>query len=403
MALAPTRRGNASSPTANKEATIAQLLERHKSDIALALPKHVTPDRLLRIAISEVRRNPKLREASAASLLSSIFICAQLGLEPGGPLGQAYLIPYKGECQFQIGYKGMIELARRSGQIQTISARIVCENDHFEYDYGTDESISHKPAVKNRGKLTFAYAVAKLKDGGIQFEVMSRDELEEVRNNSQGYRSAINYKNDNPWISSFEEMCRKTVIRRLFKYLPVSIEVMEAVRVDDITDRGERPTSDIDHLLATAQDVPALPAEVVTASAPVPTLTEAQQSQILGSAKNILNQVGALAFERNLLIGYEVQSLSQIPADRHSEIMAELGKRRLQDQWNRGVGVTGDQLVSDEEIAFLEQSTTEAKETLPQSQDGHDEKPEHAPEPVQAEPTRQPAPVRRANQQELMG
>ena len=241
--------------------TIEDLLKKHGPEIALALPQHVTPERLLRIALSEVRRNPRLAQCSAPSLLGAIFTCAQLGLEPGGALGHCFLIPYRDECQFQIGYKGMIELARRSGQIQSLSARSVYENDHFEYSYGLHEDLVHQPATGERGELTHAYAVARLMDGGIQFEVMDRFELEEIRDGSQGYQTAIKYnKKDTPWISSFDEMCRKTVIRRMFKYLPVSIELVKAASLDERADRGQRQETDLDHLLLPAKAPAAPPA-----------------------------------------------------------------------------------------------------------------------------------------------
>jgi recombination protein RecT len=256
---APTRAGITPPPGAidaqDKPASIEAVFKKYAPEIALALPKHVTIDRLLRIVLSEVRKNPRLGECTPASLLSAAFNCAALGLEPGGTLGHAYLIPYwngKNRCneaQFQVGYKGMIDLARRSGQIQSISARAVYSNDEFDYSYGLDEQLIHRPALGERGELTFAYAVAKLKDGGIQFEVMGINDLLTVRDSSQGYKLAAEKGWDNPWISSFDEMCRKTTIRRLFKYLPVSIEVMRAASLDEAGERGQGQESDIDHII----------------------------------------------------------------------------------------------------------------------------------------------------------
>src|SRR5690606_22598960 len=130
------------------------------------------------------------------------------------------------EVQFIVGYRGMIDLARRSGQILSIEARTVQEKDHFEVEFGLDSKVAHRPAweVADRGALTFVYAVAKLKDGGVQFEVMSRAEIEAIRDASQGYQMAKRYARDgkinSPWATNFEEMAKKTVIRRLFKYLP---------------------------------------------------------------------------------------------------------------------------------------------------------------------------------------
>ena len=321
----------------------------------MVLPQHVTPERLLRIAISEVRRNPQLANCSSASLLSAIFSCASLGLEPGGPLGHAYLIPYGQECTFQVGYKGMIDLARRSGQIESLSARAVYQNDAFQYSFGLHEDLVHQPATGDRGQLTHAYAVARLKDGGIQFEVMDRQELEEVRDGSQGYQMAKKYnKKDTPWISSFDEMCRKTVIRRLFKYLPVSVEIATVVSLDEAADYGRRQESELDHILlpdlATQAPTPALAA----AAAPVATLTEQQIAQVRTAAMRQLSAVGVEAFEASIVRACGVEDLSQIPAEHHTALMSRLADPANRDRWDRGCDhLSGDPILSAEQIAGL--------------------------------------------------
>jgi recombination protein RecT len=232
--------------------TIAGLLTdpKIKAQMALALPKHVTADRLARIALTEVRKVPKLAQCDQTSFLGAIMQCCALGLEPGGALGHCYLIPFENkrqnrtEVQFIVGYRGMIDLARRSGQILSIEARAVYAQDHFEVELGLDSKIFHRPDwnASNRGALTFVYAVAKLKDGGVQFVVMSRAEIEAIRDKSQGYSVAKRYARDgvinSPWATNFEEMAKKTVVRRLFKYLPVSIEIQRAVGMDEQADAG---------------------------------------------------------------------------------------------------------------------------------------------------------------------
>ena len=219
-----------------KPATLAGLMSdpKIKAQMALALPKHMTADRLARIATTELRRVPKLAKCDQYSFLGAIMQCAQLGLEPGNALGHAYLIPFdnrsKGitEVQFIIGYRGMIDLARRSGQILSLEARTVYESDEFHVSFGLDSKLEHKPAwdAADRGEIRFVYAVAKLKDGGVQFEVMSRADIERVRAQSKAGSSG-------PWVTHFEEMAKKTVIRRLFKYLPISIEMSKAVTLDE--------------------------------------------------------------------------------------------------------------------------------------------------------------------------
>jgi recombination protein RecT len=238
----------------DKPKTIAALLvdPQIKSQMALALPRHVTADRLARIALTEVRKNPKLAQCDQTSFLGAVMQCAALGLEPGGALGHCYLIPFENrrkgrtEVQFIVGYRGMIDLARRSGQIVSLEARAVYAKDKFEVELGLDSRIVHKPDwdAEDRGDITFVYAVAKLRDGGIQFDVMSRREIERVRNASAGYRVAeavakkYNKTPDSPWHSHFEEMAKKTVVRRLFKYLPVSIEIQRAVGLDEQAEIG---------------------------------------------------------------------------------------------------------------------------------------------------------------------
>ncbi len=217
-----------------KPTTIAGFLETYKSEIARALPKHMTADRMARIAMTEFRKNPKLLECDPASLFGAVIQCAQLGLEPGGALGHAYLLPFNNrkrgtvDVQFIVGYRGMIDLARRSGQILSIEARVVYASDRFHVQLGLNPDLQHEPAweVAERGDLKFVYAVAKLKDGGVQFEVMSRTEINKVRTQSKS-------ANDGPWVTHFEEMAKKTVIRRLFKYLPVSVELAQAVGLDE--------------------------------------------------------------------------------------------------------------------------------------------------------------------------
>jgi recombination protein RecT len=233
-------------PTTRKQAggDIAALLTdpRIKAQMALALPKHVTADRLARVALTEVRKNPALARCDQHSFMGALMTCAQLGLEPGGPLGHAYLIPFENrranrtEVQFIVGYRGMIDLARRSGQIASIEARPVYEGDTFEVTLGLDSNLRHVPDFDNPNrsqpdKLRFVYAVAKLKDGGIQFDVMSRREIEAVRAQSRA-------GNSGPWVTHFEAMALKTVVRRLFKWLPISVELAAAIEADERAELG---------------------------------------------------------------------------------------------------------------------------------------------------------------------
>lgn len=228
--------------------TVKAFFESQKSSMAAVLPKHVSPDRMLKLALGAMRTTPKLMNCRIDTLMGAIVQCAQLGLEPNTPLGHAYLIPFENrregstDINVIIGYKGLIDLARRSGQIVSISAHEVHENDHFDFEYGLEERLVHRPALTARGNITAFYAVAKLKGGGHVFEVMSVAEVMTIRDASQNYSFARD-KSKTVWGQHFSEMGRKTVLRRLFKYLPVSIEMAAATAID------ERPTQDFIQVL----------------------------------------------------------------------------------------------------------------------------------------------------------
>ena len=217
----------------NKSKTIFDVIQAGAKQFATALPKHVNSERFVRIAITTIRQNPKLAKCSQESLLGALMVSAQLGLEPG-TLGKCYLIPFENkkagtvECQFQIGYKGLIELLRRSGQLSDIYSYTVYENDDFNIEYGLSRTLTHKPNFDERGEIKGFYAVAILKDGAKAFEYMTKDE---VVKHEEKYRKG-SYKND-VWNKNFEEMAQKTVVKKLLKWLPVSVEFLEMAAKDE--------------------------------------------------------------------------------------------------------------------------------------------------------------------------
>lgn len=233
---------------------IAYFLSKKKGEIAAMLPAHLNPERLLKVAQIAATTTPALLKCDVASLVGAIGQCAQMGLEPNTVLGHAYLVPFNtkrkdpdtGEerwvnsVQVIVGYKGLIDLARRSGQIVSIAAHEVCEHDHFELVYGLEERLTHRPALTNRGEVIGFYAVAQLVGGGHAFEWMSREQVEKVRDGSQGWQQAVKYKaqDRHPWHVHFTEMGRKTAIRRLAKYLPLSIEFAKAAALDEAATAG---------------------------------------------------------------------------------------------------------------------------------------------------------------------
>ncbi len=235
----PTTTAPVAKPKTKAPIIVQQVLsDQFKKQLALAVPKHLNADRMARIAATEVRKNKALLNTEPTSFLGSVMQAAQLGLEPGSALGQAYLVPYGNQCQLIIGYKGMIDLARRSGQVLSLNAYAVREGDDFSFQLGLKPDIHHVPSLEAdriKKPITYVYAVATLKGGGYQFEVMSRAEVEAVRAKA---------KSKNIWNTYFEEMAKKTVIRRLFKYLPVSIEALEITNADAKREAGEKVEPD---------------------------------------------------------------------------------------------------------------------------------------------------------------
>ncbi len=209
---------------------VRAILERQKDQIAMALPRHISVDRMLRVVLTSIRRTPKLLECDQMSLLGAVMEAAQLGLEPDGVLGHAYLVPYGKKVQLIPGYKGLIDLARRSGNVESIQARAVYEGDEFDFAYGDTPFLTHKPTA-DPGELLAVYAIAKLKGGETVFEVMWRTQVETIRKRSMA-------ANNGPWVTDYDEMARKTAVRRLVKYLPLSAEVARAVTLDDMAEAG---------------------------------------------------------------------------------------------------------------------------------------------------------------------
>lgn len=209
------------------QAQIRDLLLRQRDQIALALPKHITADRLMRVALTTINKTPKLLDCTRESLLACIMDCAQLGLEPDNVMGRAYLIPYGNKCTLQIGYKGLVDLAYRSGMIDSIDAFAVHKNDQFKLALGLSPRIDHVPAMTDPGEMTGVYAVAYIKGcERPKFAYMTKVEVDAIRNRSQAGRSG-------PWVTDYEEMAKKTVIKRMSKLLPMSAEFTEAVAKDN--------------------------------------------------------------------------------------------------------------------------------------------------------------------------
>jgi recombination protein RecT len=309
---------------------IAHMLEKRKGEIQKMLPKHLSADRLLKVAQIAATTTPGLLECDIPSLVGAIGQCAQMGLEPNTVLGHAYLVPFNTKrkdnagnerwvksVQVIVGYKGLIDLARRSGQIVSIAAHEVCEKDTFDLVYGLDEKLEHRPAMEERGSIIGFYAVAKLVGGGHAFEFMSKYQVDQIAASSQ---SKGKY---GPWKDHYIEMGRKTVIRRLAKYLPLSIEFQKATVLDEMHSAGrdqhlDDNTLDGDFIFAQAQ--PGEEGGQQDGGAPALTFDPAPILQQIAAA----NSVEALD-----LIG---DQLRDAPDEHYDDLSKAFNKRRAELQ-----------------------------------------------------------------------
>lgn len=259
-----TEHPNLAQPRAKRKTILDMLQEpEQKARFNAVLPRHLSVERMLRVFALAVYKTPKLADCDLTSLLGAMMICASLGLEPNTPLGDCYLIPFKRrvkddtsgqwsdrfEVQLIIGYRGYINLARRSGGLVSIHADVVYEGDEFTFEYGSNMHLKHVPAGERTGrKPLYAYAHAKLSDGEA-FEVLPYAQVLKIRNASQGYAQAVRAKEDqgdrgqrsyeaSPWVAYEHEMASKTLIRRVSKMLPLSIEFANAARLDELNEAG---------------------------------------------------------------------------------------------------------------------------------------------------------------------
>ena len=228
-----TKRTNQMQEIQQKDTSLKGLIKTMEPEIKKALPSVITPERFARMVFTALSSTPKLQQCTPQSFLGAMMQAAQLGLEPNTPIGQAYLIPYKNkgiqECQFQLGYKGLIDLAYRSGEIKDIQAHEVYENDAFEYEFGLEPKLKHIPAAHDRGEIVMYYAVFHMVNGGYGFEVMSKEDIiNHAKKTSQSYDSSYS-----PWAKYFDEMAKKTVIKKCLKYAPIKTDFVRALSSDE--------------------------------------------------------------------------------------------------------------------------------------------------------------------------
>ncbi len=256
--------------------TLSSRIPQLMDALPVTLSKEVrqrTAERMVMVALSATGRSATLAKCTHASILKAIMLSAELGLEAGGVLGDAYLVPFKNkykvngrwvdvqEATLIIGYKGLIKLARQSGEVASITAQVVYSNDVWEVELGLEPYVKHRPElVKDRGDPLFAYAGIMFKDGGKQLDVMSRHDIERIRLRSRA-------KDNGPWVTDPAEMWRKTVVRRLMKYAPLSSDRMQRAQAhDDEVDGAINDIIDVDRRMEQGDDTPPPTAEAKSAA-----------------------------------------------------------------------------------------------------------------------------------------
>ncbi|GGJ87264.1 hypothetical protein GCM10011583_18500 [Streptomyces camponoticapitis] len=201
-------------------------------ELARAVPTGLKPERIARIALTSLNTVKYLADCTQESFAGALMTCAQLGLEPGGPAGEAYLLPFYNsklgsyEVQLVVGYQGMVKLFWQSPIAKGLDARVVKEGDLFDYEYGLEPFLKHKPAKGNRGRAIAYYAIARTTTGGAVFLVLDRDDIEDIRKRAKA-------KDNGPWKTDYDAMAKKTCIRQLFKTLPKSTELAQAIAHDE--------------------------------------------------------------------------------------------------------------------------------------------------------------------------
>lgn len=324
-----------------EQTTLMTLIKDSVKELSQVLPKSMNPERIVGIALTSIRLNPKLAQCTPESFMGSLFVLAQIGLEPIA--GRAYLLPFYNnrkemingvpkwrkvyEVQALIGYKGMAELFYRHESALAIDMQTVRKNDDFDYEFGTNASLRHKPNMGDRGPVIGYYAIAKMRTGGEKFQYMSQQQcLDHAKKHSKVFSKKDNkFLPGTPWVTDVDAMCMKTVLIQLAKLLPLSVEMQRAVAVDETSRQYRKGVGDALALPDTTNwQEKAEDAEVIEEKpkpeAPKPEAPKKEEPpQKLGLPKNIIQtinnlreRVGKDKFSKALgNVGYE--TLEEIP------------------------------------------------------------------------------------------
>lgn len=243
--------------TGMNSSEITRFIGQYKPTISQVLPKHLTADRVLQVCVNLLSKNPDLKKCRADSVISAVIQASELGFNPVQALGQCYFVPYGEAVQMQIGYKGYIELARRSGQIKSLFAYCVYEGDLFEYEYGLNPTIEHKPSEaveRTADKITHAYAVAHYKNGGHSFVVLTKAEVEKLRLRNGSQKRGL----AQAWKTDYDKMAMAKAIKQLAKFMPLSDEMQTAIVVDESVSHLQQFSkggTDLDNIVYDVEDI----------------------------------------------------------------------------------------------------------------------------------------------------
>ena len=227
-----------------KSKDIQSYLGRYADQMAAVLPKHITAERMVAMAANEIARNPAIAKCSTRSLVGAILQASILGFQPVNALGYCYFVPYGGDVQFQVGYKGYLDLARRSGAIKNVYAEVVHEGDEFLYTLGLSRTLEHKPSGKIDTPITHAYAVVEFTNGGMNFVVLTREEIERLRRRSPSQKNGVS----GAWATDYEAMAKAKALKQLSKYMPLTVDAVNdgaVIKAEAIGDDGTIDTEDI--------------------------------------------------------------------------------------------------------------------------------------------------------------
>lgn len=247
-----------------------EYLKGRRGHMAAVAASHLDPERVTRIVLGCVARTPKLAQCTTASIVRSVMQAVELGLEPGSATGQAYLVPFGQDCTLVIGYRGLLDLMRRTGQVASVNAQAVYEGDEFELAFGIEDTLRHVPkGDPDPARLIGAYAVVRFRDGSHQLGYMTRKQIDAIRSRSRA-------GNSGPWVTDYAEMARKTVLRNVAKWCPMSIEMSKALAADVAADTGDA-SGLVEFETADAQDIEG---EVVDEPAPEPAGTSRLRNRL---------------------------------------------------------------------------------------------------------------------------